>query len=339
MTLPWFRLYTQNNEELSVPLPTGIVLDDVFLRHHVPAGYPECPQRLAALKARLAQGGLVDRCVLIQPRQAPLEIVALVHSMEYIGRVRDACDSGDGCVDTMECPVCLDSFEVALYAAGSVLDAVARVMEGSLRNAFCAVRPPGHHAEHARAMGFCLFNTVAIAAAHLVNNLGLTRVMILDWDVHHGNGTQHTFEDDGRVFFCSVHGHPDSLYPGSGYEYERGNGNGLNATLNMPMPPGCGEAEYRQVILEQFLPAAEQFAPEFVLISAGFDAYYGDPIGNQRLQAKSFKWLTEQLLKLADKTSHGRLVSVLEGGYNLDGLAECAEAHLETLVEWGSPPV
>ena len=181
-------------------------------------------------------------------------------------------------------------------------------------------------------MGFCLFNNIAIAARHLLKSHGLERVLILDWDVHHGNGTQHSFDDDPRVFFCSLHGHPDSLYPGTGYAHERGSGAGEGTTLNLPMQPGAGDAEYRAAFCEHVLPAARAYRPEFILISAGFDAHRADPLAPIELETSSFEWMTEEVRALADECCGGRLVSMLEGGYNLDALGESAAVHLRCLM-------
>jgi acetoin utilization deacetylase AcuC-like enzyme len=218
-----------------------------------------------------------------------------------------------------------------LLAAGGAVAAVDAIMDGQVRNVFCAVRPPGHHAERALAMGFCYFNNVAIAAEHLRARYGLRRLAILDWDVHHGNGTQHIFEDDPDLLFCDIHQHPDTLYPGTGFEWEKGAGPGVGATLNIPLMPGSGDADYRWAFDNRIVPAIDAFKPEFLLISAGFDAHRDDPLADIELSTGMFAWMTMQALNLAERHCEGRLVSLLEGGYEPAVLAECIRAHLGAL--------
>ena len=221
------------------------------------------------------------------------------------------------------------SFEAAARAAGGLILACERVLDGEWRNAFCAVRPPGHHAESDRAMGFCLFNNVAVAAAALLAR-GLSRVAILDWDVHHGNGTQHVFESEPRVFYASLHQWP--LYPGTGAEDERGTGDGEGATLNTPMDAGSNDADWLDAMESRVLPALETFAPEFVLVSAGFDAHRLDPLAGVDLTEDAYRGMTRGVLEVANRTASGRLVSVLEGGYHLEALSLSAAAHVGELI-------
>jgi acetoin utilization deacetylase AcuC-like enzyme len=216
------------------------------------------------------------------------------------------------------------SFEAAARAAGAAVQAVDAVAGGEVNAAFCAVRPPGHHAERDRPMGFCLFNSVAVAARYAQQVRGIERVAIVDWDVHHGNGTQHIFEDDPVVFYCSVHQYP--VYPGTGSRSERGIGRGEGATLNIPLPAGTGEPEYLRVFTEEIVPALEAFRPGLLLISAGFDAHKDDPLGGMRLEDASFSRFTELLQPVAP------IVSLLEGGYNLSALARSTERHLLALL-------
>ena len=227
------------------------------------------------------------------------------------------------------------SYEAALRAAGGVLEACERVLAGEWSNAFCAVRPPGHHAERDEAMGFCLFNNVALAAAALRARHGLARVAILDWDVHHGNGTQHLFERDGSVFYASLHQWP--FYPGTGAADERGLGPGEGTTLNCPLAAGAGDAEWIGALEERVLPELAAFAPEFVLISAGFDAHRLDPLAGMRLSERAYAEMSARMLELAARSAQGRLVSVLEGGYHLSALASCVETHLAALTEHARP--
>ncbi len=217
-----------------------------------------------------------------------------------------------------------------MHATGGALLAVDEVMAGRVTSAFCIHRPPGHHAEYEQCMGFCYFNHVAIAARHLQQRHGLERVVIIDWDVHHGNGTQHCFDEDSSVFFFSVHEHP--LYPGTGLREERGIGTGQGHTLNVPVPSGYGDADYEQVFVEELRPAIDAFRPEFILISAGFDAHARDPLSSIRLSEKGFERMTEIVVQLAHQHCQGHLVSVLEGGYDHQATAASAATHLDTLL-------
>jgi acetoin utilization deacetylase AcuC-like enzyme len=213
-----------------------------------------------------------------------------------------------------------------------VVRAAGAVMDGQVRNAFCAVRPPGHHAEFDRSMGFCMFNNVAVAAEYLIAERGLKRVAIVDFDVHHGNGTQHIFEDRGDVYFISIHEDPRMLYPGTGFAGERGTGRGEGTTLNLPMPPHAGDAAYREAFDRRVIPELEHFAPQFVLVSAGFDALAGDPLAHIELSYAGIEWISRQLVNVAEHHCDGRLVSVLEGGYDLKLLSECVALHLRVLM-------
>ncbi len=254
-----------------------------------------------------------------------------MHAPGYVAEVRDAAARGAPFLHSPDTPLCRASFAAARVAAGGVLRAIDAVIEGRARNAFCAVRPPGHHAAHSRAAGFCLFNNAAIGARYLQRRHGLRRILILDWDLHHGNGTQAVFEDDPDVFYCSVHQVP--LYPGSGCADERGTGRGAGATLNVPLPAGSGDADYAHAFETALVPAARAFRPEFVLVSAGFDAHAADPLGGMQLTAAGFADLTRRACRLAGAACAGRLVSVLEGGYALGALADSAAAHLAALAE------
>ena len=225
-----------------------------------------------------------------------------------------------------------ESFDIALLAAGGLVQAVDAVMSGTVDNAFCAVRPPGHHAERSVAMGFCLINNVAVAARHLIEDHRLERVLILDWDVHHGNGTQHSFEDDPKVLYISIHGHPGILYPGTGYEHERGHGAGEGFTLNIPIVPPGGDGVWRKAFDEKVLPKIDWYKPQFVLVSAGFDAHKLDPLGPLELETQSYGWMTDCLIDMAKLHCGGKLVSVLEGGYHLQALADSVCLHVERLM-------
>jgi len=228
-------------------------------------------------------------------------------------------------------PLSEESARVAALAAGGVLAAVDAVAEGRVRNAFCAVRPPGHHARRDKAMGFCIYNNVAIAARYAQKKHGLPRVLIVDWDVHHGNGTQEMFYDDPTVLYFGVHRHP--FYPGTGGAEERGAGRGLGFTVNVPLAAGAGDAEFAAAFRDRMEPAAREFRPDLVLISAGFDAHEADPLGGMKMTPAGYADLTRIVRRVAQATARGRIVSVLEGGYDLDGLAASVEAHLRALME------
>ncbi len=307
-----------------------MVLDPLFERHDTGPGHPEHPGRLRRIRAALTSSGLADRCVRVEPRAAGDADLERAHDADYIDRVERACNEGVRLIDSMDTAICPQSAEIARHAAGALADLCDRVARGELSRGFAAVRPPGHHAEADRAMGFCLFNNVAVAARRLQAEHSIERVLILDWDVHHGNGTQHIFEEDPTVFYASLHQWP--LYPGTGAATERGTGAGEGATLNCPLPPGSGSDAFLAAIDETILPAARAFEPGFVLVSAGFDAHRADPLAALEVETETFGEATRRLLDLAEECCDGRFVSVLEGGYDLDALAASSSLHLETLL-------
>jgi acetoin utilization deacetylase AcuC-like enzyme len=252
--------------------PTGFVTSPVYVEHKTGEGFPERPARLEAIVKRITDKGLLKELTTITPKPASLDVIGACHSPAYIERVKKACEAvGDkvGRIDTGDMPISTKSYEAALTAVGGVVEAVDAVMDGKIRNAFCAVRPPGHHALKEKAMGFCLFNNVAIAARHLLNKHKLGKVLIIDWDVHHGNGTQDEFYEDGRVMYFSTHLSP--FYPGSGSAEEKGKGAGQACIFNVPLPPGTGDDAFKKIYDEKLKPAALAFKPDFILISAGFD--------------------------------------------------------------------
>jgi acetoin utilization deacetylase AcuC-like enzyme len=308
---------------------TGFLYDDIYLKHETGANHPERPERLTAIVQRLEQKGELKNLARLRPAPASLEWITTVHTPEYVERVRKSCQSGTGYVDSPDAPASGSSYEVALHAVGGVQTAVDAVMEGRIRNAFCAIRPPGHHALKDKAMGFCLFNNVSIAAKYIQKKHRLGKVLIVDWDVHHGNGTQAIFYDDPSVFYFSVHQSP--FYPGSGSAEEKGAGKGLGFTRNVPLAPGSGDADYRKAFVDGLEPAAAAFKPDFVLISAGFDAAQGDLLGGMKVKPEGYAELTRIVKGIADRCCHGRLVSVLEGGYDLESLATSVEAHVRAL--------
>ncbi|NLX94686.1 MAG: SUMF1/EgtB/PvdO family nonheme iron enzyme, partial [Rhodopirellula sp.] len=310
--------------------PTGLVYGPIYLEHKTGGSHPERPERLTAIVDQLKTAGLLEKLQRIAPREADMPSLVAVHTAQYLEHLKRNCLEADW-VDSHDTPVCNRSYDVALSAAGGVLAAVDAVMEGTVRNAFCAVRPPGHHAMPDRAMGFCLLNNVAIAAKYLRSKHHIAKVLIVDWDVHHGNGTQAIFYDDPSVFYFSVHRSP--FYPGTGDETQQGEGAGLGTTLNVPLPAGSGDEDYQRAFQDVLRPAAVRFDPDFVLVSAGFDAHEGDPLGGMKVTARQYAELTRAVKRIAEDCCGGRLVSVLEGGYGLAGLADSVEAHLRILVE------
>ncbi len=310
-------------------LRTAYIYDPLFLSHDTGFGHPERSQRLTAAHDRLSAQEWFESLHQCSPKKACPDIVRLVHDAEYIDRVQQACESGASRIDSPDVSVCAESCEVALNATGSVLELADQVMAGDMDNGFAMVRPPGHHAEVAEAMGFCLFNSIAVSARYLQSRYGLERILILDWDVHHGNGTQHIFERDSSVFYISLHQFPH--YPGTGSLAETGIGEGEGTTLNCPMSPGLGDHQYRQAFEEIILPRARAFCTDAVLISAGFDAHRADPLGAINLENESYVWMTQMMMELADQCCESRLISVLEGGYDLTALAESVTEHVRVL--------
>jgi len=310
-------------------MTTALVADPVYLRHKIGPGHPERPARYEAVVSALEGAGLTARMLRIPPRAATLDELSACHTREYIQLVEAEVARGARVLSTGDTDICPESLNVALAAVGGIFQAVDAVMEGRAQNAFCVVRPPGHHASADRGMGFCIFNNVALAARYAQRRHGLERVLIADWDVHHGNGTQDIFYADGSVLFFSTHQHP--WYPGTGLAEETGEGTGRGATLNCPFPAGSGRAEIIGAFRRKLLPAAADFKPDLVLISAGFDSRAGDPLGGFTLSDGDFAELTALLLEVSGTYAGGRLVSVLEGGYSLAGLAAAAVAHVEAL--------
>lgn len=311
---------------------TGYVYDDRYLLHDPGTWHPERPDRLKAIQKNLKESNLLELVTLIQPYAAPLAWVERLHDPDYIRRFKEACDRGKQIFEVPDCGISKESYEIALLAAGGVMAAVDAVMGGHVDNAFCAVRPPGHHAERDRALGFCFFNNIALGALYLMENFGLERVAIVDWDVHHGNGTQHLFESDPRVFYVSLHEDPQYCYPGTGYRREVGKGPGVGFTLNLPFPPRSKDRDYLEALKNEALPKLQQFSPQFVLISAGFDAHEKDPLAHMEISREGYRDMARLLLDLAQETAKGRLITVLEGGYNLEVLEECVEDHIRLLL-------
>jgi len=308
---------------------TALIADPVCREHDTGFGHPERPARFDAVLAALAAAGLREKMSVLEPRAVTNDDLLLAHAPEYIALAEREIRSGADNLSTGDTAISRHSWDAALKAAGSALAAVDGVISGKVKRAFCVVRPPGHHANADRGMGFCVFNNIALAARHAQRRHGVERVLIVDWDVHHGNGTQDIFYEDGTVFFFSTHQFP--WYPGTGRAEETGAGAGKGTTLNCPLPAFSGREKIFTCFEQKLLPAAEKFRPELVLISAGFDSREGDPLGQFLLKDKDFADLTRLVAGIAERHAGGRIVSLLEGGYNLSGLATAATAHAVAL--------
>ena len=319
-------------------MTTGFLYDSRFLDHDAGRSHPERGERLVATMAWLERCHWFEDLVAVDAAMADPMWIEAVHDASYITRADEACRSGAPFLDVPDVGVSRQSSDVARLAAGGALALADRIVGGDIENGFALSRPPGHHAEQGMALGFCVFNNVAIAARYLQRAHGVDKVLILDFDVHHGNGTQHAFEDDPSVMYASLHQYP--YYPGTGAASETGVGRGAGATVNCPMAAGAGDEEYRRAFMERILPAADGFAPEFVILSAGFDAHAADPLAQIRLTTECFGWMSERIMELADRHAGGRVLSMLEGGYNVDVLPKCVAVHLETLagIDTGRPP-
>jgi len=309
---------------------TGLVVSEAYVEHLTGQGHPEQPGRVTAIVERLQAEGLLDKARRITPRTATDEEILRCHAADYLRIVNEDVTEGLHRLSTGDTPLSARSLEIARLAAGGLLAAVDEVLTGRLQNAFAVVRPPGHHATPQKGMGFCLFNNVAIAARHAQSKHGVGRVLIADWDVHHGNGTQDIFYEDGTVLFFDTHQHP--LYPGTGAATETGKGAGAGLTINCPFPAGSGRKEIIGAFREKLLPAAQAFRPDLVLVSAGFDSRIDDPLGSFKLTDEDFAELTGIVKEIAAEHCGGRLVSTLEGGYNLAGLASAAASHVRALM-------
>jgi len=308
-------------------MAVGIVYDPVYLKHDT-GNHVENPRRLAGMLSSL-ESSVLSRLVSISPRPAAQPELALVHSAQHIHNIQSMALKGGGWIDA-DTVVSKGSFEAAVYAAGGAIAAAEAVMSGQVGRGFALVRPPGHHATRDRAMGFCLFNNVAIAARYLLSKYPLDRLAIIDFDVHHGNGTQAAFETEPRVLYVSTHQHP--LYPGTGHLEEIGSGEALGTKINIPLPAGCGDVEYKMVYEQIVIPAVKRFNPQFVLVSAGFDAHWADNISAMQVSITGFAEMVKLIKGLADEICGERLVLLLEGGYNLEALSAAVQATFEVLL-------
>ncbi len=312
----------------------AIVEDSRFLDHRGPAEHPERPDRLTAVAEAVATRD--DGLSRIAPRAATREEILRVHSRGHLERIAEAVRSAPGQLDA-DTYVSSKSLAVARLAAGGTTELALRVARGELATGLAAVRPPGHHAESDRAMGFCLFNNVAIAARALQHELGVDKILIIDWDVHHGNGTQHYFDEDPSVFYASTHQFP--FYPGTGSVGETGIGRGEGCTLNVPLPAGCGDTEFVGAFQQLIVPAAQSFEPELILISCGFDAHRDDPLAQMNVSREGYRGMAAIVRALAEDLCGGRLVFVLEGGYAASGLRDGVDAVLEVMLANAAPQV
>lgn len=312
-------------------LRVGLVYDPVFLKHDTGV-HPENPQRLEAIMEVLGDCGIKDRLVKTNPVPATKEQLALYHTPAYIDRIEAFAAGGGGNLDG-DTVASLDSYQAAVTAAGGVITAVDEVMQGRVDNAFALVRPPGHHAEKARAMGFCLFNNVAVAALYAKEQYGLERILILDWDVHHGNGIQAAFAEDPEVLYFSTH--QQGVFPGSGWVSDIGRGAGEGYTINVPLARGTGDAGFYYLITRLFAPVARQYNPQLIIISAGFDAHHADPLAGLELTVNGYAQMAEIVKRVAQDTCDGKVVMALEGGYNLGTVGHAAAAVLNVFGEFG----
>ena len=310
-------------------MKAGLVYDPIYLEHDT-GNHVENSQRLVAIMSHLEETGLINQATTLSPRPATVEELEMVHSPEHISYVESNAERGGGWLDpdTVMCP---KSYEVALYAAGGVLTAVEAVMTGKVDSALALVRPPGHHATRNRAMGFCIFNNVAVAAKFALNNFNLNRVLIADFDVHHGNGTQEAFYADPKVLYFSTHQYP--FYPGTGNVGEIGTGEGKGFTVNFPMTAGWGDEEYLRAFNEILVPVARRFQPQLILVSAGFDPHWADSLAMMQVTITGFAQMVRVLKELAIELCQGRLVLTLEGGYNLQVAASSTKATFDVLLD------
>jgi acetoin utilization deacetylase AcuC-like enzyme len=309
---------------------TALIADSLCETHDPGPGHPEQPKRYRAVLDGLTQAGLLEKLKRMEARDAKGEELELVHTRHYLRLAEEEIHHGSAQLSTGDTQVSETSWKAALRAAGSALVAVDAVCDGKAPLAFGLVRPPGHHAGAAYGMGFCVVNNIAIAARYAQKKHGIGKVLIVDWDVHHGNGTQDVFYDDGSVYFCSTHQSP--WYPGTGAKDETGRGAGLGTTLNFPFPAGSGRSEIVVALETKLVAAMEKFRPELVLVSAGFDSRIDDPLGRFTLTDADFADLTKLVRHIADTHAQGRVVSLLEGGYSLSGLANAATAHATALL-------
>jgi acetoin utilization deacetylase AcuC-like enzyme len=318
----------KSKPEVKKAAATGIVKDTRYMDHWMGDYHPECPQRLKVIYEMLEEPDMAGRFQEIPPRFAEKQELSLVHAGYYIDMLA-ATKGIDYTYLDPDTQTCADSYQAAILAAGGLCEAISGVCAGKLKNAFALVRPPGHHAERAQAKGFCLLNNVAVGARYAQEALGLGRILIVDWDLHHGNGTQHSFEEDPTVLYFSTHQYP--YYPGTGASSEIGTGSGLGFTVNVPLTVGHGDAEYLSIFERILKPIAIEYNPELILVSAGFDIYIGDPLGGMNVTPAGFAAMTRAIMDIADQCCDGKVVLTLEGGYDLYGERDSVKEVLREL--------
>ena len=307
---------------------TGFIYHPQYLKHDTEP-HPENPGRLEAIHSKIKSSEIYPHLIFPEPHRAADEELIANHDPGHIDHVRDSCRNGIRHLDA-DTVICPNSWDATLLSAGAGLTAVDKIIEKKLNNAFAAVRPPGHHAEHNRAMGFCLFNNVAVAARYAIKKHGLNRVFIFDWDVHHGNGTQHSFYSDPSVYYSSAHQYP--FYPGTGDEGETGTGDGLGSNLNFPLDAYTGDEAYLGIIENKLIPEIQRYQPDLIITSAGFDAHEDDPLAQMRVSSACYGKMTSLILQAAEDVCGGRLLSMLEGGYNHTALADSVLEHIKALL-------
>lgn len=315
------KMSTQQNNSVH---KVGLVYHPAYLLHET-RGHPENKFRLLSIVKYLEKSSIRDNLFYISPRYATVEEIGLIHPLTYIKMIEQACLTNKRFIDP-DTQICPKSYEVALLAAGGVISAIDAVMEEQVKKAFALIRPPGHHAEPNKGMGFCIFNNIAIGTKYAQSKYGIERILIIDFDVHHGNGTQLVFYDDPGVLYCSIHQYP--FYPGTGTQLEKGEGKGKGFTINVPLPAKSGNSEYIAAFKDYILPLALEFQPQLILVSAGFDAHENDPIGGMKLTNEGYKNLAKMICEIANQSCEGKVVSCLEGGYNVEVLPVVVEDYL-----------
>jgi acetoin utilization deacetylase AcuC-like enzyme len=307
---------------------TGYIYHPLYLEHDT-GQHPENFGRLVAIENHLKDSAINSQLQRHEPRPATIDEISMNHVAGYAESIQRKCEEGANSLDG-DTSISLQSYDAALLSTGAGLKAVDLVLDGICDNVFCAVRPPGHHAERDRSMGFCLFNNVAIAADYAIEKKGLNRVFIFDWDVHHGNGTQHSFYDKSNVYYSSAHQYP--FYPGTGAADETGTGDGLGTTLNFPLRAYSRDEDYLALVKDKLIPEMIRFKPDLIILSAGFDAHANDPLGQMKVSTECYGTMTELMVTAANEICNGRLISMLEGGYDPDALAGSVQAHLKNLI-------
>ncbi len=321
-------------------MTTTLVYDSACLTHDTGPGHPERADRIRRMLQALHDQELLPRCEMIKPWAIGDKLMAAIndtHDPKYVQRLEAACNEGKPFIDVPDSAICTESYHAALVSAAASLAAVDSVAQGAARNSMCLMRPPGHHCEYDESKGFCLLNNIAIAAEWLLRTRTASRVAIVDFDVHHGNGTQHIFEDRDDVLYCSVHQHPMTLYPGTGFPQERGmvGTPGINFTLNVTVMPGAGDDHFLHAIRDTIAPVVRSYAPDFLLLSAGFDAHEKDPLAQCEMTTEGYEELTRVLCTLGEEVCQGRVISMLEGGYHLTAAADSVARHVKVLLEFG----